>query len=229
MAADTSRLNRQNGAARRYRLHWLGWNDVQPRTTSMFIFAIEGIVDPVSTAFRRVNKSDDVLVNIHRFEQEALALALVAYSREASASGAVETPHLESRVQKSSIREQIVQTLHGMEAIDRLLALPVATVVRAVFDLAFLQQAQALYGAIRIPAWQISYGPHIPTATLHQLANLSRVGRDRNLFPALPGVPVQQAGMITAPNPSNTHRVRIVPSKSCGSQLMVKAPEVALL
>src|SRR5262249_46925359 len=74
--------------------------------------------------------------------------------------GAVETPHQETRVQKSSLREQVVQTLHGMEAIDRLFALPVATVVRAVFDLAFLQQAQALYAQIESRLGNLIWSPH---------------------------------------------------------------------
>src|SRR5690349_6065010 len=92
---------------------------------------LERVVNSLGRPVRRVNKSDDVLVDIDRLKQEVFVGRLGAVFAK-DLFGAVETPYLESGVHKSAIRKKLIQAGHGMETIDPFFSFPVAAVVRTI-------------------------------------------------------------------------------------------------
>src|SRR5262245_64655003 len=94
-----------------------------------------------------------------------------------------------------------------MEAVDRLLALPVATVVRAVFDFAFPQQAQARYAQIESRLGNLIRSPH----------SHSHFGIDRQL---------ERAGQIET---FSGHRGALVPMRHDHGPEAIKHAKVRIL
>jgi hypothetical protein len=93
----------------------------------------ERVVDPAAVPFRSIHKSVEILFDIDRFQDQASVPNCVSVFDQNS-RGAVDAPHPESRIKKSTARIQVFQPFHGVETIDRLLILSGKAVIGLVAD-----------------------------------------------------------------------------------------------
>src|SRR6476659_2938122 len=94
------------------------------------------------TSRGRVDEAVAVVLYVHLLEEEAFVTRFLAVFDE-HASGAIKPPHLKAGPEEAAVREDLVQTGHGMEAIERDSLGPIKTVIGAILHGAGVEQTFA--------------------------------------------------------------------------------------
>jgi hypothetical protein len=108
----------------------------------------ERIIKIVTIPCGRIDKSETVFLFIHWLQKEAFVTRLRRVFDQDSCRG-IESPHFEPCAEDSTIGVKLVQTRHGMEAIDGDSILSVKTVIGAIFNGSSIEQTQALHSQIK--------------------------------------------------------------------------------
>jgi hypothetical protein len=107
----------------------------------------------------RIDKSETVFLFIHWLQKEAF---VTRHRRvfDQDSCRAIESPHFEPCAEDSTIGVKLVQTRHGMEAIDGDSILSVKTVIGAIFNGSSIEQTQALHSQIKALFADLVGSPH---------------------------------------------------------------------
>ena len=93
----------------------------------------------------RIDKSVAVFFRVHWLKHHAFDFSLLIIFDE-HAGRAIEPPHLKTRPEESAIGEKLVQTGHGVKAIDGDSILSIEAVVGSVLNGSCVEEALALDG-----------------------------------------------------------------------------------
>src|SRR5271165_5044922 len=104
---------------------------------------MERVIKPVAIPARRIDKSVEVLFFIHWLKQQASDFRLAGVFDQDSGR-AINSPHFESRPEESPIGKKLVQTSHGMKAIDGRSILSCEPVIGAIADRPAIEQSHAI-------------------------------------------------------------------------------------
>ena len=108
------------------------------------------IIKSVPIPGGRINKTVAVFPYIHRLKQHVFEISRLGIFDE-HAGRAIEPPHLETRAEESAIGEKLVQTGHGVKAIDGDSILSIEAVVGPVSNGSCVDEALALDGQANRP------------------------------------------------------------------------------
>ena len=110
-----------------------GWSAGSQALPSISGRTFERIIKIVAIPCGRIDKSVAVFLFIHWLQKEAFVTRLCRVFDQDSCR-AIDSPHFEPCAEDSTIGVKLVQTRHGMEAIDGDSILSVKTVIGTIFN-----------------------------------------------------------------------------------------------
>src|SRR4029077_12632138 len=119
----------------------------------------EGIIKPVRISGGRIDKSVAVFFRVHWLKHHAFDFSLLIIFDE-HAGRAIERPHLKTRPEESAIGEKLVQTGHGVKAIDGDSILSIEAVIGPALDDSWVEEALAREHQIKTLFAELVCSPH---------------------------------------------------------------------